>query len=303
MPPKWLEAKILRIRKLALESDQVIGTDATIEKRPNQKITAKLFDENKQLIVKREDLRTGDKKTRNLYLTASVNVERASNCPWFCRTFAQWEPTPAMKQGLTSFTYDDLNKDYPVKALQACANSQAVLIGHKASDDIRALFKKIFSAAKVYSSDLEALKFGYSSIFDTVFLFVKIGDMPDFSIEEDLQAKHLEKKVRTPLQHFLDHLEAWGGVKPERVLPFVDHEKIKNLSELTDEMMEKLAEEQEAEEAYKQDLEQAQKTDAADKSGESKKAKKVENQRAEILEGLEKTGLEVKAKLQEVEDA
>lgn len=186
IPPKWLEAKILRIRKLALESDQVIGTDATIEKSPAQMITAKLFDENKQLIVKREDTKTGDKKTRNLYLTASVNADRADESSMYCRTFAQWEPTPAIKQGLTSFTYDELNKDYPIKALQACANSQAVLIGHKSSDDIRALFKKIFSAAKVYSSDLEALKFGYSSIFDTTFLFVKIGDMPDFSVEEDI---------------------------------------------------------------------------------------------------------------------
>ena len=77
------------------------------------------------------------------------------------------------------------------------------------------------------------------------------------------------------MQRFLDHLEAWANIKPEKVLPFIDKTKISNLTELTDDMIEKLAEEQEAEKEFEQELESAKKEDEKDKDGKSNKAKSV----------------------------
>jgi hypothetical protein len=175
--------------------------------------------------VKYEDPKTGNKLIKNVYLTNAINLHRAESFEYQCDVYSKnWERPGPLKHGLLAVTYDQL-KDRADDIMLACAASRAVMVGHKATDDIGKLFKMMFEDAKRDAKKHRYNQKGIFAMLETVFFFVREHEMPDFLAKQNLEAgKILKKEHRSNIQQLLAHLEVWAGIPADKAILHIPEE-------------------------------------------------------------------------------
>ena len=100
LPQKWIESKIARIRKLAIETAQSLAIEENVN------VTTMLSADGEQLIVKRTNLRTKDVYRTNHYITKAVNPHRVlAKHPYQSytkETYLEGASGQALKDGLVT---------------------------------------------------------------------------------------------------------------------------------------------------------------------------------------------------------
>lgn len=143
MPIKWLEAKIQRMRKIAIESSKSLS-------HQTDDVKAYLMDE-KEIIFKITDPVTQNVVRTNSYLSAAYNLHRVSPSSVFQCVMANelnfaGEPK-VMKNGLVVIDYDEFAK-LDDRTLSIMNASEAILTNLPDDADVEKTFSKIVNIFK-----------------------------------------------------------------------------------------------------------------------------------------------------------
>lgn len=169
LPIKWLEAKIQRIRKVAIESSRSLSLQ-------EDDIKAYLMDE-KEILFKRTDPKNQDVIRTNAYLCAAFNLHKVVPDAVYQCTMANdlnigdVMEGQVMKNGLVCMQYEEFAK-LEARTLSIMNTSEAILLNLPEEADIEKLFKSIVD---VYREDVEKpikQRKGYENILETVVFFV-----------------------------------------------------------------------------------------------------------------------------------
>ena len=169
VPVTWLEAKLQRMRKLAIETPHSLS----LEKEETQ---AFLLDK-KELIFKRTDPVTKNISRVNAYLTSAVNLHKVAPDTLFkCSRSSELtglanQSSQAVKNGLVIMPFSELEALSP-RALKILHQSDAIMTTQREDLDVKELFKKIL---EIFKKDQEK-KREYSNLLETVIFFVSEED-------------------------------------------------------------------------------------------------------------------------------
>jgi hypothetical protein len=216
VPVKWLEAKLQRMRKLAIETPRSLS----LEKEETQ---AFLLDK-KELIFKRTDPATGNISRVNAYLTSAVNLHKVAPDTLFqCSRSSELagqgnQPSQVVKNGLVIMPFSELEALSP-RALQILHQSDAIMTTQREDLDVKALFKKIL---EIYKNDSEK-KRKYSNLLETVIFFVSEEDYERCTKPcEPIAAKTSSTDAsQSQLGQLLEDLSQWGGVDKDQILCYL----------------------------------------------------------------------------------
>lgn len=149
VPVKWLEAKLQRMRKLAIETPRNLSLA--------QEETQAFLLDKKELIFKRTDPVTNNVSRVNAYLTSAVNLHKVAPDTLFqCSRSSELlglgkQSSQVVKNGLVIMPFSELEALSP-RALQILHQSDAVMTTQREDLDVKALFKKIL---EIYKTDSE----------------------------------------------------------------------------------------------------------------------------------------------------
>jgi hypothetical protein len=178
LPQKWIESKIARIRKLAIETAQSLAIEENVN------VTTMLSADGEQLIVKRTNLRTKDVYRTNHYITKAVNPHRVlAKHPYQSytkETYLEGASGQALKDGLVTMDFSDV-VSLDEKTLEILSRCEIAVVSVTASDNLKQPFEALF---RLVHEDFELpphKQQGYMAISDTAFFFVDEEEMPDFN--------------------------------------------------------------------------------------------------------------------------
>jgi len=260
LPLKWLEAKIQRIRKMAIESNRSLSLQ-------QDDIKAYLLDE-KELLFKRTDPRTQDVVRTNAYLTAAFNLHKvAPDAVYQCcmsnelniGSDAGDHAKQVMKHGLVIMGYEELVKLEP-RTLSILNSSEAILSTQPGDAKIEELFKRIVTIYKEDAEKPKKKRQGYENLLETVVFFVDQEDYPSWT--QPIQASEEKDQIPStsategngPLAKLLKDLKEWGGLDEDEALFNLNPAEVNDLGAVMTLIQEGIIERQKQEEKHKEAL-------------------------------------------------
>lgn len=249
VPVKWLEAKLQRMRKLAIETPRNLSLA--------QEETQAFLLDKKELIFKRTDPVTNNVSRVNAYLTSAVNLHKVAPDTLFqCSRSSELlglgkQSSQVVKNGLVIMPFSELEALSP-RALQILHQSDAVMTTQREDLDVKALFKKIL---EIYKTDSEKTR-QYSNLLETVIFFVSEEDYERCTKpSEPAAAKASSTDAnQSQLGQLLEDLSQWGGVDKDQILCYLQEGANKDMDAALSQVEEGLVQMQAHDQKYQEDL-------------------------------------------------
>ena len=142
LPINWLESKIMRIRKLAIETGQSLTVD-------EQEVTTMLSADGEQLIVKRTNLKTKDTYRTNHFIAKAVNPHRVLlKHPYQSYKKEEYLEGSSggghvLKDGLVLLAFADI-KEMKEETMNILCKCEIAVVELDPTEDLNLIFKTLF---------------------------------------------------------------------------------------------------------------------------------------------------------------
>jgi hypothetical protein len=216
VPVNWLEAKIQKIRKYAIESTKSLSMHSWQ--------TTALALSNKEIVMSTQNPDTQRVHRFNLKLLSTVNMHRVwvgqvIQCHSFDDIFGcHCDKTlaRAVKAGLVLIPFEqiqDLNDD----VLKILCEVDGIMTPQLKSVDLQEWFDKLF---KIYKEDQEKSKEEqkYANLLDVVILFVSEDDFKKAQQEPEAVSRDESLEKLTPFARYLQILKQHSGIDTHRLM-------------------------------------------------------------------------------------